>query len=264
MNSKKIIFEEIKKVIQEGYAAKQEDIKEICLKKANEIMSFVKDALQNGNGNDEKETIYCGMLSIRILLHPIDTKRSPSGMLRAYFTIEHGSFSSYLTTGRIQEYPIIFMEIDSNITEQKIYTTLLHEITHYLDWITWKGKKYKRYKHQTQDVYNIQENIDPKVANILYFLWDNTEFNAYQSSDQINTWVNNFHTMIEEVYNDKTIDWNAVKEYLIKKYSDNETQNKQITPNTSLDKVKKYFIVTSMHLLKKFIKKIPNTKFYQN
>jgi len=264
MNTRKIILEEIIKILQEGYAAQKPMHKEVCLQKANEIIEFVKNKLKNNNGNDEKASIPCGMLTIRVLFHPFDTKKNTSGMIKAHFTVENGSFSSYLSNGYIQEYPIIFMEIDSNITVQKIYRTLLHETTHYLDWITRKSTNYKRYNHQTNWVFFNQQNINQKVASILYFLWDNTEFNAYQSNGQINTFINNLYNMIEDVYYDNTIDWNAVKEYLVKTYSDNETKNKQITKNTSLEKVKKYFIETSMALLKKFIKKIPHTEFYNN
>ena len=264
MNTRKIILEEIIKILQEGYAAQKPMYKEVCLRKAKEIMMFVKNKMKNNNGNNEKASIPCGLLTIRVLFHPFDTKKNTSGMIKAYFTVENGSFSSYLRSGRIEEYPIIFVEIDTNITEGKIYRTLLHETTHYLDWITRKTKNYKRYNHQTNSVYFTQPNINQKVADVLYFLWDNTEFNAYQSNEKINTCINNLYNMIEDVYYDNTIDWNVVKEYLVKTYSNNETRNKQITKNTSLEKVKKYFIETSMALLKKFIKKIPHTEFYNN
>ena len=89
----------------------------------------------------------------------------------------------------------------------------------------------------------------------MYFLWDTSEFNAWQAFVNLNTDLFNEHfekimkylNEANEINDEET--WNKVKNYLAKKIG-SRIENK--TPFW----VKKYFITTSFNKLKKFIKKV--------
>jgi len=187
-------------------------------------------------------------IGIKLLFYNGELKKNSNG----------GFIYGYMRPYDVNHYRYtIYLGFDIGITSTELSKVIFHELTHIMDYIKESEVQYKSYHHEFDF-----ENTDlpnPIVKEIFYRLWDTSERNAYQSGGigvNMQEYVDKLYNLIERVYSDNSVDWKEVKEYLIKSYSNNKTKNRQITKNTSLEKVKKYFIETSLKLLKKFIKKI--------
>ena len=129
--------------------------------------------------------------------------------------------------------------------------TLRHEITHFFDmrFAEQQGRKMQRHSYSGLDTHI--DNDD--VKDILYGLWDNTEFNAFQANityAKLVNFKNQTEKILDELENDWSFTtWNEIKEYF------EDSLNPQFWENKSLEYVKKYFLATTRKLLKKFIRK---------
>lgn len=136
-------------------------------------------------------------------------------------------------------------------SDDEIYQTLRHEITHFFDmrFAEQQGRKMQRHSYSGLDTHI--DNDD--VKDILYGLWDNTEFNAFQANityAKLVNFKNQTEKILDELENDWSFTtWNEIKEYF------EDSLNPQFWENKSLEYVKKYFLATTRKLLKKFIRK---------
>ena len=150
------------------------------------------------------------------------------------------------------------IEIMFNITKEaelpSIYRALLHEFTHVVDFIIGRKKGNGGcfgYSHQIEG----DNSLPDCIAWPMYFLWDTSEFNAWQTEVNYDTDLFNKHfeqimkylSDANKINDEET--WNNVKNYLVGKIG-SRIENK--TPAG----VKKYFIDTSLKLLDKFTKKV--------
>lgn len=134
-----------------------------------------------------------------------------------------------------------------------IKQTLEHEITHLLDKNIQSNTSYKAYKHQYN---NFPENLNENIAEILYSLWDTSEFNAWQTSRFDPQKVTDaFVERLKELEVDNDIEtWQVLKDYFIDVFGKDKWTNKPLTS------VKKYFLKISYDRIKKFSEKLNRIK----
>lgn len=146
----------------------------------------------------------------------------------------------------------IQLNVPFNATYQDIYTTLQHETTHLIDDIIQECKGYKSYVYPNQQM---EDARLPKYARmLLYSLWTNTEFNAWQASyKQVageKDWLDVLMSYLDEAYKSNNIaEWSAIQQFVALKTKSKKIQGKSIAV------FKDYFIKTTFKKLKKMVKK---------
>ena len=144
------------------------------------------------------------------------------------------------------EGPQIEVYAARNSTYDSIYNTLMHEMTHLIDEMIEECKRNKSHKYPVMGM--LEFGIPSYAAIILYNLWTNTEFNAFQASgdDRFGELMN----CLEAANNS-----NDLREWmLIQSCVAAVTKNDKFRTMRTWQ-FKRYFIKTSFKLLKKFIKK---------
>lgn len=151
------------------------------------------------------------------------------------------------------EYQIV-LNVPSNATYDDVYTGLEHEVTHLVDDIIQEYTEYKSYDYPNRKMMELKL---PKFARmLLYALWSNAEFNAWQANYQ-------------QMYGTAGIDWldylmhylnkanesNDEEEWLaIKRYVVFRTMSEKIARKSPMA-FKDYFIKTTFKKLKQMVKK---------
>lgn len=130
-------------------------------------------------------------------------------------------------------------------TIEQVKSVLLHEITHVVDELICMFKGYKQYRHQPDDYLSI---FPPAVGEVIYRLWDTTEFNAWQTNLDLNEFVEDIMEDLQKANEiNEPFFWLILGGYLESAAGMRSTQSPQ--------RIKKYFLSTSFKLLKKYIKK---------
>ena len=257
----RIIRESIDKVITEGYSGKYAEdwmnkelipkigrwLKSVKTNKPNVDRTFFTSVYTNGYAFDKRYTMMMrgrNTYSVVIKLCYFPDKIFDYGVGGITYTpksLDDKNIEVILNVNKDAELPFI-------------YRALTHEFTHVIDFITSrkKGKdSYFGYQHQMELGYEIPSCI----MKVMYLLWDNSEFNAWQTNVNNNTDLFNEHfeeimnclNKANEINDERT--WNNVRKYLADKV-------KQSLSNKTSMWIKKYFIDTSFKLLKKFTKKV--------
>lgn len=156
----------------------------------------------------------------------------------------HPDFMGYDNLGQIS------IKIWRNTPINSLYTTLIHEVTHLVDYLISEAKS--NYVHKYNINHMVRLGIPRCVAVLLYALWGNSEFNAWQSNYKISGDNAHFETMMgalrqADAINDED-EWAAVRDFLA------QSINKPIANKPPMS-FKNYFIKTSFKLLKKMVKK---------
>lgn len=155
---------------------------------------------------------------------------------------------NYFDGGYVEEAEVIFVTPIKSNNARAYFETLAHELTHHID--------LNRAVSVNTHFNSLEMEADEKLPEIffilLYYLWDNTEFNAHQTL----ILRKDYNTIKEHIYLLK----NAIKkiqiftsnhpiwQYLGAKYLGME--------GTTGQKVRKYFITKTEKLLKKFEEKV--------
>lgn len=150
--------------------------------------------------------------------------------------------------------PTVNINMHENTSVNELFELLMHEITHALDSEIKKNKKYKNYNHKYSI---IPETLNEDIREILYMLWDTSERNAWQTSAydkdvDINYFYNNvteYLSKFEQEIDEDTLE--RLRDYFARTIDLKWT-------HATLNKVKKYFIITSKKQLKKFVTKFKN------
>ena len=133
-----------------------------------------------------------------------------------------------------------------NSTYRNIYGTLMHEMTHLVDDLIRECKGNKSYKYPVMSM--AQFGVPSYAAVLLYNLWANTEFNAFQASDEDR--FEELMKCLEMAHNSNDPrEWMLIQ-VCVATVTKNEKYKKMDTWQ-----FKRYFIKTSFKLLKKFVKK---------
>ena len=237
-----IINEEIQRVLKENYFASRYE-KE-CRETAERIMKKLNYEIYEREQSNEKMFFYIiDYLSIPYqdsnekfkidITIWYDKKRPLNKFFGAYY----------------YEMNDMEIQVGENVTYDNIYGILQHELTHALDYMLNKQKRYSIKMHEIQPFDTGLEN--KKIEEIMYRLWDTSEFNAHQAStydNYHNALIEKMMKLLNDVYYDDTIDWMEVGS-VIRHYTD------RITKYTKPETIKKYFFDTSFKKLKKFIRK---------
>ena len=279
MNVDKIIKESIDKVITEGYAGKHLD--DQIEQRIAPIMKWIKSC------NDGS----CTQLKVNDLFKVNLKPFQRDGVyMQQKFQKNSKVYVQYIYTPN-KSYPTkvlavtrsrynrklhdIYIDfyIGNDADENAIRSGLRHELTHAMDMRTdeWLNGFFngstKFHKHQINlDEY---QEIPLEFKELMYILWDTSEFNAWQSSyalkgGDFNGFFNTMMSYLQKAYdeNDPKV-WAAVRAYLVSKNSVflfgsyfGRNKGERDFRNTPLPAVKKYFITTTFNKLKKFIKKV--------
>lgn len=139
----------------------------------------------------------------------------------------------------------IKLYVYNNSRPNDIFSTLSHELTHFLDYNIHNLNDMNKYSNINSLTNN--ENIKRIFNN----LWIPTERNAYQTlvlrgKNDVLNYLHRIQSYIDNIKNDSNEEtWQQVKNILIKKQIGNFTEK------TSLGHIKNYFIKTSEKLVKK-------------
>jgi len=256
----RIIRESIDRVITEGYSGKylegqvDDFVKELSdwinryAKKQNNPISFpgtfyLDPKIINlyspvGSYGEEDIQIFCN-----VCYTPDTTyyKDGCSGSTKFNFD-EYGQLESRIN---------IYFDNTFNIIAIKSF--ILHELTHCIDnFIRIKSRPKKFHRHSITGELMNSKNFPFPIKLLFYHLWDNTEFNAWQTYYDKDWLVNRLIDSLKKANEiNENMVWIKVHHYLMQS---------KIKPmgcyETNILGVKKYFIKTSFKLLKKFIKKI--------
>lgn len=287
MNKKelhKLITESIQEVISEGYAAKHYEQQ---IDKCIPLVMNWKHQCDNGEIRKVNDRGYKVSGNIKINLKPYNknneymqqkfTKNSTIPIHFHYYPETKIANSIMADTKYIAQSPLSKIVVDvffnKYINERKLKITMLHEMTHVLDFRLgeWKdswivGSGIKTYNHQSDSI-----NTLPKYIKMpMYYLWSTSEFNAWQASYDWSDEKGNMTNMIEEIMNyleqasndNNPETWEKLKNYLVQSSKTRvigrtfNQNNKRDFSNTPIESVKHYFLKTSFNKLKKFIQKI--------
>ena len=147
----------------------------------------------------------------------------------------------------------ISIKIFLNTPYESLYSALLHEVTHLVDYLIKQCRNTNTHTYPINKMLSMR--IPRNIAFILYALWGHTEFNAWQSSYKVGS--NNdddyFNAlmgalkMANDNYGER--EWSMVRNYVA------EVTSNQSLMNKSPMEFKNYFIKTSFNLLKKMVRK---------
>lgn len=245
-------------VLTEGYSAKHFDdqIRNIT----DEFMEY-KDAVDDAQCRNIPQ-YYPITISLRPFFNGTDRdveyhylEDTDYSIKIAYRRIEQG----HLVGGSYNPYSLyekrkynIELRVPHDAKWEDVYTTLLHEVTHLVDDLikNCKGHNAPTYPYKQMELANIPDC----VRRILYMLWSNTEFNAWQATYKqvignadVTEWAIRKLKEANEI-NDEDV-WNNVRLYVS---MHNPTSN---INNKSAMAFKDYFIKTSFKLIKKMVRK---------
>lgn len=155
---------------------------------------------------------------------------------------------NYFDGGYVEEAEVIFVTpIESN-NARAYFETLAHELTHHID----LNRAVSVNTHFNSLEMEADEKLPEEFFILLYYLWDNTEFNAHQTL----ILRKDYNTIKEQIYFlKKAINRlqiftsnHPIWQYIGSKYLGMEGATGQ--------KVRKYFITKTEKLLKKFEEKV--------
>ena len=261
MNIDGIIKESINRVITEGYSGKYAEYwmnKDLMPK----ISRWLKAVKANKPSVDRKFTA-------RVYTNGYSFDKTCSMMMRGrntytvYITIcyfpdkrfEHGAGGETNTPQDSSDKTIdVLLNINNEAGLPIIYRSLIHEFTHVTDFVLGMrngNNGYYGHKHQVELGYQ----LPPCIMYVMYYLWDTSEFSAYQA--YVNSDIDLFNEHFEEImkYLNKANEINNEKTWAnLRKYLAEKVDLKMGKRTTAW--IKKYFIDTSFKLLKNFTKKV--------
>ena len=242
----KIIQEEIKRTLNEGYFA--QCCEKECKMTANRLCWKINTFTQNLH---QSQFAFYDSIEID---YPIKGKQQKIKIPIKVNYIQtlppnqwKGQFQHFFMNDRKIE-----LLVGDGVTLDNIFGLLSHEVTHALDMQTYFNKNYSIKTHNLQDAETNSFVDDEKVREILYRLWDTTEFNAQQvpmHSQYHQDFFEHIMNLLNDINNDVSIDWNQVKNLLM-------YETDKIKKSTSPETVKKYFLTTSLKKLKKYVQKV--------
>lgn len=274
----RIISESIDNVITEGYAGKH--LSDQIEKRTDPIMEWIKSC------NDGNCTQFKVSDVFKVNLKPF---QRDGVYMQQKFQKNSKVYVQYIYTPD-KSYPTKIVAITKNRYNRKlrdIYIDfyigntadadairygLTHELTHAMDvrtdeWLNGFFNGSTKY-HQHQINMDEYQEIPFEFKELMYILWDTSEFNAWQSSyalkgGDFNGFFETMMSYLQKAYdeNDPKV-WAAVRAYLVNKNSVFflgsyfGKRNGRDFRNTPLPAVKKYFITTTLNKLKKFTKKV--------
>jgi len=278
MNINRIIKESINKVLTEGSSARYID--DQIQKRVQPLIRWI-ESCKNGTSNrmeinDEFKVNLMPFYKDNMYMQQKFKKNSKIKVKYTYVPDREfeGGVCGQTGSRYNSNLYIIYVNIffGRNITPDGILQGLRHELTHAVDMriSEWRnsffgGKNIKYRNHQITDEYS---EIPMELKELMYVLWDTSEFNAWQTSYSIKG--NDFNGFVDRMMknlkkaneiNDPKI-WTAVKYYLVNKNTlflgggNLGTYGHRDFRKSPLDAVKKYFINTCFKKLKKFIKKV--------
>ena len=169
----------------------------------------------------------------------------------------------------------ILLNIGASATYEDILSSLEHETTHAIDYKIkeWRNSFFSKKSIRTDREHKFKgmedyDGIPKDLQDIMYMLWDTSEFNARQSS--YNIAGGNLTKFVDVVM--KKLEyansipanseiWNEIRYYLVNKRQYTvggillAHENQRDFRKSPLEAVKNYFITVSFNKLKKFIKK---------
>lgn len=243
----RIITESINKVITEGYTAKEYE--PLINSYGGYIEQWLEQSKRGLTTRSVKFTIDLDFTKYN-LEGPLQAK---GNRLPALITInyDNGQVSGADGIAGLTNYEGMFritLTVDKRADVEKIKSVLLHEITHVFDGVISIFTNSKSHRHQPGGELDVLPRC---ISDVLYRLWDTTEFNAWQTFYDFNRFVEDIMVRLEdanEINNDLV--WYMFGLYL--------TKNKVRIPNSYIrnaKRLKKYFLDTSFRQLKKYIKK---------
>lgn len=162
-----------------------------------------------------------------------------------------GSFTDeFMSNNQLNQ---IWITVYKNCSFDDLYSVLVHEVTHLVDYLI------KECKNQTMHKYPINRmqklGISTNIVGILYWLWNTTEFNAWKSTYK--TGLSSGDEYFERIMNalrsannnNDEEEWSRVRDYVAQ-----VTSNPSIA-NKSPMAFKDYFIKTSFRQVKKMVRK---------
>ena len=249
MNVDKIISESINRVITEGYAGKEYE--NLFDSGREGIINWFETGKKHYFVPPLKFDVYVSLDKYNIVK---DDGTPLKGAMPAHVRIcyrpdymtENGEVLGKTSFGKEIN---INLEVTKTATFETIKSSFLHEITHVVDILIGLFKGYTSYRHQPNSFLSV---FPPSISEVIYRLWDTTEFNAWQTETDLNDFVETIMEDLKEAnkINDRQI-WLVLGAYL-----GSANQRKPAKRNLrNPDRIKKYFISTSFNKLKKFIKK---------
>lgn len=148
----------------------------------------------------------------------------------------------------------IVLNVPSNATYDDVYTSLEHEVTHLVDDIIKEYAGYKSYDYPNRKM--DAEGLPKFARMLLYSLWSNAEFNAWQANYQ-------------QMYGTAGIDWlDCMMHYLNRANESNDEEEWRViqqfvATRTKSEKIRRkspmafkdYFIKTTFKKLKRMVEK---------
>ena len=257
MDIRQIIHEEVNKLITEGYSGKYAEewvtnelmpkltkwFKSVKLGKPNVERKFLISVFTNGHSFFKNCTM-------------VNRRSSYSLTIKFYYfpdkNFYHGVAAKTCTPRSLYDKNIdVIVNFNKDGEIPFVYRTLIHELTHVIDFIIARNKANKNYfGYSHQD----DSRLPDCIMMVMYYIWDTSEFNAWQAyvKSDVNLLNEYFEAVMaylneaNEINDEET--WNGVKNYLAE-------QNPSMINKTAAW-IKKYFITTSFNRLKKFIKKV--------
>ena len=155
---------------------------------------------------------------------------------------------NYFDGGYVEGAEVIFVTPIKTNNARAYFETLAHELTHHMD----LNRAVSINTHFNSPEMEADENLPEEFSILLYYLWDNTEFNAHQTL----ILRNDYNTIKEQInFLKKVINRlqiftsnHPIWQYLGAKYLGME--------GVAGQKVRKYFIMKTEKLLKKFEEKV--------
>lgn len=279
MNINKIIKESINRVLAEGYSSRHID--DQIQKRIQPLMKWIENCKNGTCNNFQLNDVFKVNLKpfLRGNMYMQKKFQSNSKINVKYFYTPNREYEGGVCGRTISKFSPnlynIFIEIyiGNNVTLDGLLQGLRHELTHAIDMriAEWGnsffgGKNIKYRNHQIDNT--TYTEIPMELKQIMYVLWDTSEFNAWQSSYSIkggdfNGFVETMMRYLEKANEIDDLDvWNAVRYYLVNKnalildFGVVSTYGHRDFRRSPLSAVKKYFIDTSFKKLKKFIKKV--------
>lgn len=245
-------------LLSEGYSGKyfESQIRDIV----DSFMQFKEDTDKHGRQNVPQ------YFTIKISLKPFFDESDPEVEYHYFEDTEYRIRIAYVRQDRGHlvggsYYPHslyrkggdnISLRVPFDATWKDVYVTLMHEVTHLVDDLI---KNCKSHRATTYPYRQMEyAGVPVPIRKILYMLWGDSEFNAWQASHESVTGdVDLTEWAIDQLKNASEINdddiWDRVKSYVA---MNNPHLN---LINKSPMEFKNYFIKTSFKLIKKMVKK---------
>jgi hypothetical protein len=257
MKIDKIITENINKVITEGYGSKI--LENEVRNKIPKIIKWMKYCSYDAMFLDDDMHHYISKEKIEIDINKVlgnSNAENIKTILVKYIylpkkVIESGAYGESFYD--VYE-PVVECYFGSNTTENDIFDCIIHELSHAVDSLI-LNEKPNIIHHTHQKKQMVDYNLPQCIQDLLYILWDTTEFNAWQTTyhrvgGDFNEFFETMMYNLEKAYEiDDNNVWSSLRYYLI-------SRGMEKFKTVQLSSIKKYFINTTFKKLKKFIKKI--------